>query len=109
MARLRLRPGRDNPYAIYEELRRQGRMVPTRLGNWVTTSHPLCAEVLRDRNMGARPADSPAPEPDEDLNLSFVDMNPPDHTRLRRLAAPAFSPKQIGSSLSMADCWFSRL
>jgi cytochrome P450 len=109
MARLRLRPGRDNPYVIYEELRRQGTMVPTRLGNWVTTSYALCAEVLRDRRMGARPADSPVPQPDEDLNLSFVDMNPPDHTRLRRLAAPAFSPRQIAGYRPLVEKTVHRL
>jgi cytochrome P450 len=27
--------------------------------------------------------------------LSFLELNPPDHTRLRRLATPAFSPKQM--------------
>jgi cytochrome P450 len=109
MARLRMRPGRDNPYAIYEELRRQGPMAPTRLGNWVTTSHQVCADVLRDRRMGARPVDSPVPQPDEDLNLSFVDMNPPDHTRLRRLAAPAFSPKQIAGYRPLVEKTVHRL
>ena len=96
MALLQLRPGRDNPYAIYDEMRRHGTLSPTRMGNWVTTSHRVCNEVLRDRRFGVRPADSPKPDPStDDFDLSFLDMNPPDHTRLRRLAQPAFSPKHM--------------
>ena len=34
LARLTLRPGRANPYAIYDRLRAAGPLVPTRLGNW---------------------------------------------------------------------------
>jgi P450-derived glycosyltransferase activator len=94
MALLHLRPGRDDPYAIYERMRRAGTVLPTPLGNWVTTSHRLCNAVLRDRRFGVRPADGPPPST-EDFDLSFLEMNPPDHTRLRRLAQPAFSPKQI--------------
>jgi P450-derived glycosyltransferase activator len=96
MALLQLRPGRDNPYAIYDRMRRGGTLSPTRLGNWVTTSHRLCHLVLRDRRFGVRPAESPKSDPStDDFDLSFLDMNPPDHTRLRRLAQPAFSPKQM--------------
>jgi cytochrome P450 len=94
MALLQLRPGRDNPYAIYGQMRRTGTLTPTRLGNWATTSHRVCNAVLRDRRFGVRPAEDPAPDPDG-FNLSFLEMNPPDHTRLRRLAQPAFSPKQM--------------
>jgi len=65
------------------------------VGNWVTTSHRVCNLVLRDRRSGVRPAGSPKPDPSAgDFDLSFLDMNPPDHTRLRRLAQPAFSSKQ---------------
>jgi cytochrome P450 len=67
--------------------------VPTRPGDWVTTSHDVCSQVLRDRRTVVRPEGS---TPDADaFGLSVLEMNPPDHTRLRRPVAPAFSPKQI--------------
>ena len=96
MSRLHLRAGRDDPYAIYEELRAQGPLVPTRIGNWVTTSHPVCNTVLRDRRFGVRSAELTVPDsPSDEFDMSFLDRDPPDHTRLRRLAQPAFSPKQV--------------
>jgi P450-derived glycosyltransferase activator len=91
MALLMLGPARDNPYPIYERLRAQGPLTRTRLGNWVTTSHPLCSRILRERHFGVVPDGMPT----EAAGLSFLEMNPPDHTRLRRLVAPAFSPKQM--------------
>ncbi|GAA1789209.1 cytochrome P450 [Luedemannella flava] len=94
MALLGLRPGRDDPYAIYERMRRAGTLVPTRLGNWATTSHRVCNAVLRDRRFGVRPENEPMPHPDG-INMSFLELDPPDHTRLRRLAQPAFSPRQM--------------
>jgi P450-derived glycosyltransferase activator len=91
---LSLRPGRADPYPLYERLRGQGTLTPTRLGNWATTSHRVCSAVLRDRRFGVAPEDSA--EPDE-LELSFLGKNPPDHTRLRRIATPAFSPKAVAT------------
>jgi P450-derived glycosyltransferase activator len=93
---LELRPGRDNPYAIYDQLRARGTLTPTRLGNWATTSHRVCDSVLRDRRFGVRPEDAEAPA-NLDEDFSFLGMNPPDHTRLRRLAQPAFSPKAVAT------------
>ena len=90
MSLLHLRPGRDDPYAIYRGMPRFG---PTRIGNWVTTSHRLCNTVLRDRRFGVRSAEMAATT--DEFDMSFLDKDPPDHTRLRRLAQPAFSPKQM--------------
>jgi P450-derived glycosyltransferase activator len=93
MSLLLLRPGRDDPYAIYRGMPRFG---PTRIGNWVTTSHRLCNTVLRDRRFGVRAAELvDAPHVTDEFDMSFLDKDPPDHTRLRRLAQPAFSPKQM--------------
>ena len=73
MALLQLRPGRDNPYAIYGRMRRAGALSPTRLGNWVTTSHRLCHLVLRDRRFGVRLADRPTPiSTADEFDLSFL-------------------------------------
>jgi P450-derived glycosyltransferase activator len=95
MSRLRLRAGRDDPYAVYERIRRDGTLVPTRLGNYVSTSHRVCGAVLRDRRFGVRSAELTALAGAEEFDLSFLDRDPPDHTRLRRLAQPAFSPRQV--------------
>jgi P450-derived glycosyltransferase activator len=95
MSRLHLRAGRDNPYAIYDRLRAQGTLVPTRLGGWATTSHRLCNTVLRDRRFGVRNAELTVGDAPDEYDMSFLDRDPPDHTRLRRLAQPAFSPKQM--------------
>jgi cytochrome P450 len=103
-SRLVLPNGQHDPYQIYEEMRAQGAVLPTRLGNYTTTSHRLCNEVLRSRKFG--------PSPDDDsedlahqagLDLSLLELNPPDHTRIRRLAAPAFTPRRMARYADLVD------
>jgi cytochrome P450 len=87
MALLNLRQGRADPYPIYEQVRASGTLVPTWQGNWVSASYRVCNSVLRNRRFGI--------ETDPDVDMSFLGMNPPDHTRLRRFALPEFSPKAV--------------
>ena len=102
LARLRLGAGRQDPYAVYAELRARGPMVPTRLGDWATTSHPVTSTVLRSRTFGVRPLDAPPPGPAE-LDLSFLERNEPDHSRLRRVVSPAFTPRMVASYRSRIE------
>ena len=95
MALLNLRPGRVDPYPVYERIRANGTLVPTRLGNWMTTSHGVCDAVLRDRRFGVRPESPVDSDAREQFDLSFLELNPPDHTRLRKLAGPAFTPRAV--------------
>ncbi|MBO0812286.1 MAG: cytochrome P450 [Microlunatus sp.] len=88
VARLHLEAGRENPYPLYRRIREQGVLVPTPLGNFVTASHAACDEVLRSRSFGVGGENG-------DGQLSLLDLDPPDHTRLRRQVATDFAPKRI--------------
>ena len=94
-ARLNLAEGRRDPYRIYAEIRGRGEVVPSPLAGFQTASHRVCREVLRDRRFSVRAEGA--------LNrgegaMSLLEMDPPDHTRLRRLAAPAFTPRALAGS-----------
>lgn len=101
MARLRQRKGRIDPYPIYQQLRAAGPLTRSRTGEWLSATHSVCHKVLRDRHFGVRPLDEPIAA--NELDLSMLDRNPPDHTRLRRLAMPAFSPKVIAGYRERID------
>jgi cytochrome P450 len=109
-SRLTLPNHHTDPYPIYEEMRARGPMLPTRLGTYSTTSHRLCNEVLRSRKFGVSAEDG-----SEDLtqqvgmDLSLLELNPPDHSRIRRLAAPAFTPRRIAGYTELVDQAIQRL
>ena len=87
--------GHEDPHPIYDRLRAQGPLTQDG-GMWVTTSHPLASKILRDRRFGNKYSDdSYWGGRDRLLPESFVEHVPPDHTPLRRIATPAFSPKKI--------------
>ena len=105
LARLSTREGRRDPYALYEEMRATAPMLPTRLGNWCTTSYEICHHVLRSRQFGVREEDGTPRmgSAQEEFDLSFLALNEPDHARLRRVAAPAFSPKMMAGYAATID------
>ncbi len=91
-----------DPYPLYERMRAKGPLYRERAGMWVATSHETVNAVLRDRRFGTRltngglPGMSPATRDVTGIRHdTFLEQDPPDHTRLRRLAAPAFSPRRV--------------
>src|SRR6478672_3821364 len=108
LSQLHLAVGRADPHAVYERMRTLGPLLPTRLGNVSTTSYEVCQQVLRSRSFGV--TDPAAPRPGEDmLDLSLLALNPPDHTRLRRLAAPAFTPRRMAGYETLVESAVDRL
>lgn len=89
-------PGHD-PFPIYERVRARGPLVRSRLGVWTTADHALCGNILKDKRFGVRHSDGTADPMNElvDLDLSLLELDPPDHSRIRRLAAPAFRPRKL--------------
>lgn len=114
VARLMHRPWRLDPYPTYARLRAEagesGGVARSRTGISAVATHEACTAVLRDRRFGVRLADGRMPfdaassdsdptDPGtallEPVDLSLLALDPPDHTRLRRLAQPAFAPRRL--------------
>ena len=103
VARLLLPATKADPYPLYGHLRQRG-LVRSPLGVFAAADHATVASVLRDRRFssspvhqrGYRPPSYPPGDPRAGLPAeSLLTMDPPDHTRLRRLVAGAFTPRAI--------------
>ncbi|MFF1698100.1 cytochrome P450 [Streptomyces sp. NPDC058257] len=95
----RLLQGQQDPYPLYAAVRKRGPLHRSHLGTWVTGSHELGSRILRDRSLflNRRQGGVPGHELMDEIpwDSSILGLDPPDHTRLRRLAQPAFGPKMI--------------
>jgi cytochrome P450 len=103
VARMLLPAAKADPYPLYSQLHGRG-LVRSSLGLHVTADHAAAASILRDRRFssspvhqrGYRPPSYPPDDPRAELPVeSLLTMDPPDHTRLRRLVAGAFTPRAI--------------
>jgi cytochrome P450 len=92
-----------DPYPLYEDIRARG-LARSGLGVHITAGHAMAERILRDRRFSAsalhrrdyRPPSYPDGDPRAELpDQSLLFMDPPDHTRLRRLVSSAFTPKAV--------------
>jgi len=94
------------PYPIYELLRPVAPIHRTAFGNWVLSRHDDMASMLRDGRVGrdfeayldAGPGLRDAWESSAILHSQarwMLNLHPPDHTRIRRLFAKAFTPTRV--------------
>ncbi|GAA3003718.1 cytochrome P450 [Actinokineospora diospyrosa] len=103
VARLVSSPWRADPYPTYARLREGTGVYRSKLRITSVATHALCSKVLRDRTFGVRSTDGAEPPPfaasglpgEVEVIPSMLEVDAPDHTRLRALARPAFSPAKI--------------
>jgi cytochrome P450 len=98
-----------DPYPAYAELRERGRVIYFEATDqWLVPHHADVSALLRDRRLGrtyqhrfsheefGRTAPPPEHEPFHTLNdHGMLDLEPPDHTRIRRLVSKAFTPRTV--------------
>jgi cytochrome P450 len=95
-----------DPYPHYERIRAAGQLVRSPLGLYATTSHALCNRVLRDpafhvlersQFLGIDWTRDPSDDRDlaHPIDHSLLTIDPPGHTRLRKLVAPSFTPRAL--------------
>jgi cytochrome P450 len=104
LAELTTMTGREDPYPRYRRLRDISPLVRADDGALVVTRYADCATVVRDGRLGHLPkdmlafvglgdwADHPALR---QLFTSILTLNPPDHTRLRRLVSGTFTARRV--------------
>ena len=100
-----------HPYDVYAELRAHAPVVyHEETDHWLVARHEDVDPLLRDRRVGrtylhlATHAEM-GHEDDRPGTAAFwhlirngiLDMEPPDHTRVRRLVAKAFTPRMVGA------------
>ncbi|MEY2425835.1 MAG: hypothetical protein QOI61_1407 [Actinomycetota bacterium] len=94
---------RGDPYPTYHRVRGDG-LHESGLGLWFATDHASCTAILRDHRFSPNAKHLPdyAPSPPEYYaegkaipTDSLLSMDPPEHTRVRRLVSRTFTPRAI--------------
>jgi cytochrome P450 len=94
---------RADPYPVYRQLRESGPVLLPEANLVVFSAFADCDEVLRHpgscsdrlKSTAAQQSIAEGAEPRPFGTPGFLFLDPPDHTRLRRLVSKAFSPKVV--------------
>ncbi|MGA4841455.1 cytochrome P450 family protein [Streptomyces sp. G45] len=100
----------SDPYPAYAWLRQHApvskRQLPSGVEAWLVTRYADARQALADQRLSKNPAhhDEPAHakgktgipgERKAELMTHLLNIDPPDHTRLRRLVSKAFTPRRV--------------
>ena len=94
----------DDPYAQYRRLRELRPVHQSPLGPWTLTRYEDVSRLLRDPSLSVEDANATDDRrgglfPDDDRqrrgSLAILNLDPPDHTRIRRLVNKAFTPRRV--------------
>ncbi|MEO8750931.1 MAG: cytochrome P450 [Allobranchiibius sp.] len=90
-------PGKLNPYPFYDRVRDMAPILPLprEAKVHVASGHAVCRQVLKSHDFGVGGRTIVGKDAFE-FSMSLLEMDPPEHTRLRRVAAPAFAASRLG-------------
>ncbi len=103
-----------NPYAQYAALRESDPVHQTLLGPWMLTRYADVVRVLRDPTMSVENRNAAQVLPMQDEfearagdrsrgSRAMLSLDPPDHDRLRKLVAKAFTPRRVEELQPLCD------
>ncbi|MEV1172470.1 cytochrome P450 [Nonomuraea sp. NPDC049784] len=92
----------DDPYPVYARLRREAPIYHNaELGFWALSRHADVSAALGDSALLSSDhgpmLDPGAWGPQARTYLSFVAMDPPEHTRMRAIVSRAFTPRRVAA------------
>ena len=96
----------EDPYAQYRSLRAVAPVHQSPIGPWTVTRYDDCSRLLRDPTLSVEEHNATAMprnavleaagiERGERGSRAILNIDPPDHTRIRRLAQQAFTPRRV--------------
>lgn len=96
---------RQDPYPLYAKMREQNPLLAAGNGLWFAFTHQTTQDVLRSPNMSSDERRSnefrenlqhdPKYQQFKQREPLMLFMDPPDHTRLRKLVSRAFTPRTV--------------
>jgi cytochrome P450 len=100
----------DDPYSQYRRLRELRPVHQSPFGPWTLTRYDDVSRLLRDPSLSVEDRNAAEdrraelfPDGDERRqrgSLAILNLDPPDHTRLRRLVSKAFTPRRVEQLVS---------
>jgi len=109
----------DNPYDQYRRLRERAPVHQSPMGPWTLTGYDEVSRVLRDPSLSVEERNATYERPVSALladdarrergSLAILNLDPPDHTRIRRLVQQAFTPRRVDALVPHVQALVDRL